>query len=144
MITSYNLFLKITSNTMKNIFLIVKVVRERPQNRQLFQSITSIIGSCVSLVCPGTQQQMQLQQQQARRARRQLAADNGNGERRPPLAVDEEDDVDDDCSEYSFAEHKPSAGCSTHHEHHLDRTKHLLLPFADLQGSPLNTQKHTH
>lgn len=113
----------------------MQITRERPHNCPIcfHQSHEHHPVVCVSM-CPGTQQQMQLQQQQARRNRRQAAAD---GERRPPLAVDEEDDVDDDCSEYSFAEHKPSAGCNSHHEHHLDRTKHLLLPFADLQGWPL-------
>ncbi|XP_059490814.1 uncharacterized protein LOC132205635 isoform X2 [Neocloeon triangulifer] len=77
------------------------------------------------IVDTGTQQQMQQQLKQQGQQR----------SKRSKSDVDE-DDEDDDCSEYSFAAPpKPSDGCSTHHEHHLDRTKHLLMPLTVLQGA---------
>ncbi|XP_065350290.1 potassium voltage-gated channel protein Shab isoform X5 [Cloeon dipterum] len=84
------------------------------------------------IVDTGTQQQMQqqLKQQQHQQQRHKKS----KSEQSAPLALDEDDD--DDCSEYSYAAPpKPSDGCSTHHEHHLDRTKHLLMPLTVSQGA---------
>ncbi|CAB3382917.1 Hypothetical predicted protein [Cloeon dipterum] len=84
------------------------------------------------IVDTGTQQQMQ--QQLKQHQHQQQRHKKSKSEQSAPLALDEDDD--DDCSEYSYAAPpKPSDGCSTHHEHHLDRTKHLLMPLTVSQGA---------